>query len=462
MTTEPALRCTQLVRAFDGVLALDHIDLEIEPSEFVAVLGPNSAGKTTLLNAVCGLIDLDAGSVHVHGQDVTRCSFPDRAKAGIVRSYEGGGIWDRVSVLDNVAAGGAGLSLADARGRARDLLDRFGLEGAAGRTARELSIGERRRMELARVLLQLQQHGTKSLVVLDEPFRGLDVGAQQELLGLFVRHLKGQAGVLMVEHNRRIAAALADRLLWVEGGRLGSELPAGVLDGDSGRQAPTVFSSGPAAPVLEVDSVHASYGNMEALHGVSLRCALGEALQLGGPNGCGKSSLLRVIAGSLEPTAGHVKIAGRVVSHGVERVSLGVGYVPQGGRLIGRMTVRHHLELAAAAARPKRSSDGAAGAFAKAVPLVEMLLDKQADELASGHRALAAIWVALATEPVILLADEPGAALAAELRDRVYSFLSNQWLNERRALLFVEHGASRPWARQVHLEAGSLVEASAG
>jgi branched-chain amino acid transport system ATP-binding protein len=455
------LRCLELSCSFGGVRILDRVTLEIPARSCVAIIGPNSAGKTTLLNAVSGLVDLDSGQVLINGREVSSWSFPARARGGLIRSYEERGIWAKLSVLDNVAAAAAELPLAEARNLARVILAKIGLTYALSREGRVLSMGERRKVELARVLLRLQMMGPDSLIVLDEPFRGLDAEAQKDLAKLLREHLLGRSTVLMIEHNRRMARELSDRLLWLEKGRLTEEIPAEALSEGSVTDEANLTACANTLnrkAILSVEEMRAGYGSLEVLRGISLECFGGEAIQIDGPNGCGKSTLLKVIAGSLTPLSGRVVFSGVALPPGAEHVSRGLLYVPQGGRLIGQMTVRAQVEMTADVARRCKRTGSATRLFREAFPVLEQLKDQRADQLASGFRALVAMWVSLAAEPTLLLVDEPGAALAPELRERVYSFLHETWLTNEKAFLFVEHNARYPWARLLHLTGGLLSE----
>ena len=161
--------------------------------------------------------------------------------------------------------------------------------------------------------------------------------------------------------------------------------------------------------------------------------------------------MLRVLVGTVKPTSGLVELFGRLADESHSRVRLGLGYAPQGGRLIKALAVRTHIRMAQEAAfRPGELST----LFLRAFPEAETLLPRRAGDLSSGQRSLVALWTAIATEPRVLLVDEPGAGLAPDLRRRVYDFLRSEYLNHGRSLLFVEHGPPLPWARSVQLKHG--------
>jgi len=189
------LRCSKLTCRFNGTLALDAVDLEIAERQCVSVVGHNGAGKTTLLNAICGLIRPQAGSVQIKGVDVSNWPFPRRAALGLIRSFEDAGLWRRLSVLDNVALGAYGVPLEEARRLAARRLAELGLAQCEREQADSLSLGLRRRMELAKILVRKQIVGEFAILILDEPMRGLDAATKETMSDL----LREQHGLVPLE-----------------------------------------------------------------------------------------------------------------------------------------------------------------------------------------------------------------------------------------------------------------------
>ncbi|WP_370250590.1 ABC transporter ATP-binding protein [Nocardioides sp.] len=203
--------------------------LDLPPGEVVAVLGPNGAGKSTLLHAVAGLLG-DVGPVEVAGRRWSGAGrppvlVPDR-RLGM--AFQGQLLFPHLTALENVAFGlrTRGASTAEAAATARDWLARFGIEDLAGRRPRQLSGGQAQRVALARALAP-----GPSLLLLDEPFAGLDVGVATALRADLVRHLAPlEAVTLVVTHDAVDAAVLASRILVVQDGEVVQEgAPGEVL-----------------------------------------------------------------------------------------------------------------------------------------------------------------------------------------------------------------------------------------
>jgi ABC-type sulfate/molybdate transport systems ATPase subunit len=188
------------------------VSLELRRGELVALLGPNGAGKSTLLDALAGALEPAAGSVTRHGRVAIALQAPDLA---------------RRSVLANVTLALAwwGVPKAHREGRAREALRALSAEDLARRPAATLSGGERRRVHLARVLAV-----APDVLLLDEPFAGLDAETRGNLLADAVSALRSDARTtLVVVHDRAEAWALADRLLVMIDGRLVAAGPPRTL-----------------------------------------------------------------------------------------------------------------------------------------------------------------------------------------------------------------------------------------
>lgn len=185
------------------------LTLTVEGGEFVAVHGPSGCGKTTLLLIAGGLLHPDAGSVCVAGKDLYQMSSEQRAAfraANIGFVFQQFHLIPYLSVLDNVLASALAAPVADARTRALQSLDRFGLSHRLNHVPSELSTGERQRVALARALL----HGP-GLLLADEPTGNLDEGNGKIVLGHLADYARQGNAVLLVTHDPR-AAAYAHRL----------------------------------------------------------------------------------------------------------------------------------------------------------------------------------------------------------------------------------------------------------
>ncbi len=195
---------------FDGVKAVDGVDLHLASGELVGLIGPNGAGKTTLLNVLTGFQAPTAGSVSIDGQDVTGEAPARLARRGVARTFQGSHSFGDLTVFENVEVAGVGIgaSRRDARRRAEEALDRMGLTPRRHQLARALPTGDERRLQVARAIAMRPQ-----LLFLDEPAAGLDERESDELTSA-IQELPASigCGVLIIEHDMRVIMRLCERI----------------------------------------------------------------------------------------------------------------------------------------------------------------------------------------------------------------------------------------------------------
>jgi ABC-2 type transport system ATP-binding protein len=209
----PAIRAAGVRKAYDGVPALDGVDLTLRRGELLALLGPNGAGKTTLLEILEGHRRADAGEVSVLGHDPALRERGLRERIGIVLQEEG--LDPNVNVREAVELYGAAYP---APSPPDEVLELVGLADRAGARAASLSGGQRRRGEIAGGLAD-----DTELILLDEPTTGFDPGARRRSWELIARLRALGKTILLTTHYMEEAQALADRVVVLAGGRVVAE-----------------------------------------------------------------------------------------------------------------------------------------------------------------------------------------------------------------------------------------------
>ena len=212
-----------VTKAFGGNHAVEDVSFNVDEGEAVALIGPNGAGKTTLLNLLSGQHVPDRGRVLFDAHDVTRLAPSHVRRGGMLRAYQDGGVFPKLSAVENVMvpALARGLSTAQAEARARQSLVRLGLEPVLEERAERLSGGQRKLVDFARCLAT-----DARLIMLDEPTTGVHPSIAQSLARLIAERQTEGRSFLLVSHDLPWAFGICTRaVVMVAGEKLIEDLP---------------------------------------------------------------------------------------------------------------------------------------------------------------------------------------------------------------------------------------------
>lgn len=220
--TSPILQLAGVRKEFGGTTVLEGIDLSLAPHEVVCLIGPSGSGKSTLLRCVNLIEAIDAGSIHLDGEEITRQGADEnriRRKIGIV--FQAFNLFPHMTVLDNVTLAPRQVlkkTGAEATSQAMELLERFGLADKARDYPDRLSGGQQQRAAIVRALAM-----EPTLMMFDEVTSALD----PELVGEVLRVIRELAAegmtMLIVTHEMSFAREIADRVAFLDAGKIVEE-----------------------------------------------------------------------------------------------------------------------------------------------------------------------------------------------------------------------------------------------
>jgi general nucleoside transport system ATP-binding protein len=337
----PALEMRGITKRYPGVLANDHIDLDVRPGEVHALLGENGAGKTTLMNVLYGLARPDEGSILLDGQEVHITGPADAIARGITMVHQHFMLVPVLSVAENILLGEETmanpifLDRGEARRRIVELGRRFGFEIDPDAKVGSLSVGWQQRVEILKALYREAR-----VLVLDEPTAVLTPQETEEIFAVLRRLADAGHSIVFISHKLYEVLEIADRITVIRGGRVVGQRVPNETDEDDlaelmvGRDVQLVADRGESHPgetTLTVDSLHVNDDRgSEVVRGVSFEIRAGEILGIAGVAGNGQDELVEALVGLRKASAGSVRLGSRDILGKSQRDinESGVAYVP--------------------------------------------------------------------------------------------------------------------------------------
>jgi lipopolysaccharide export system ATP-binding protein len=224
-----------LVKKYSGRIVVNEVYIKIEQRTIVGLLGRNGAGKTTSFRMIMGMVTPNSGLVVFEGRDITKLPMYKRARLGIGYLSQEPSIFQRLSVRDNLYAILETMSITKAQRdyKANMLIDRFALTEVADSQGRFLSGGERRKLEIARAMIT-----DPSLILLDEPFSGVDPIAVEDLQREIRRLVASGVSILVTDHNVERTLEVVDKAYIIDHGRvIGAGPPAEIIRNEAIRKS---------------------------------------------------------------------------------------------------------------------------------------------------------------------------------------------------------------------------------
>jgi len=401
------------------VLAVDNVSFEVRRGEVFGLIGPDGAGKTTVLQVLAGVLKPSSGNVVVSGVEVTK--DPERIKPLIGYMPQGLGLnlYDNLTVEENINFFCSLREIPDEvfRQNKELLLEITGLKPFLSRQAKALSGGMRQKLALVCTLLHLPK-----IIFLDEPTTGVDPLSRQEfwkIIHTLVQE-KGLTGIITTsymdeaERCHRIALMFQGKIILQGSPEEYPNLEEAFIQGissrtkSSGAEKPInlekpPLTTGSTKKLIVCKDVSKLFGDFRAVERVSLEVEKGEVFGLLGPNGAGKTTLIKMMCGLLDPTEGEILIAGHNVKREKAKLWQTIGYMSQRFSLYKDLTVMENVSLYAGLYGVRRKD------FASL--LVKLGLfpwkDRLVKDIPFGIRQRVALLCAVLHEPLVVFLDEP-------------------------------------------------------
>ena len=437
----PLVELSDATKSYGAVRALRDGNLALRPGEVRALMGENGAGKSTLVKVLGGVVRRDGGEMRVDGEPVDFHSPHDARDAGIAVIYQEPTLFPDLSIAENVVMGYhplGGFKRIDRRAmhaQVQGLLDRLGVKLDSDRPVRGLSIADQQIVEIAKAL-----SFDARVLIMDEPTAALS-GPEVERLFTVVRALREQgAAVLFISHRLAEVFAICDTATVMRDGAvvhdalIADMTPDDMVKRMVGRELSALFPKQDAAIGNPVLAVH-RLTREGVFFDVSFEVRAGEIVALAGLVGAGRSEVARAIFGIDRADAGHVEVDGRRLkaARPLAAMRAGIGFVPEDRRqqgLVMDLSIARNATMTRTRALTRMGLIGSgaehrlAREWAARLQLKFHRLNDPAGFLSGGNQQKVVLAKWLATEPKVLILDEPTRGIDVGTKAEVHRLMS--------------------------------------
>jgi len=449
----PLLAVRDVTKRFSGVLALDQVSVTVEHGEVLALVGENGAGKSTLINVIGGVLRPDEGSIEFEGHAVSRLDPHIAQGLGISIIHQESELAPTLSAAENLFLGRPPRYLKHfvahrrLHAEARDWLDRVGAEFSTKTLARDLSIPEKRLLELARAISM-----NAKLVIMDEP---TTVFADREVQHMFriVQDLRScGVSILYISHRLKEIFSVADRVTVLRDGRQVATCQIGEVSEDQlvhwmvGRDLDRVFPRRNHRFGAEAFSV-SGLTRRGVIHDVSFSVREGEILGLAGLVGAGRTEVANAIFGATRRDGGEIRLGGQRIDmrSPSDAIRHGIGYVTADRKLDGLLLGKSLKENIALASLQRlawcgfiksREEKTEVLKFKDLLAIKTPGIQQLVMYLSGGNQQKAVFARWLMVHAKVLILDEPTVGIDVGAKQEIYS-LVNDIAEEGRCVILI-------------------------
>jgi rhamnose transport system ATP-binding protein len=438
----PLLCLSGICKRFNGVVALNDVALTVRAGEVMALIGENGAGKSTLVKTLTGIYQADGGSIHIAGQPVHFSSPEAARRAGVTAVHQETVMFDELTVAENIYVGRQPrrgwpprIDWAGIEAEAEKLFARLEVSLPVRARVKDLSVAQRHFVEIARALSQQAR-----VVIMDEPTASL---SQREIVELYriIGQLRAEGtGVIFISHKFDEIFAVADRYTVLRDGRfvatgaVADISEAALVALMVGREIEHVFPEREAKlgqPLLEVEH----FCHPSEFDDVSFSVRRGEIVGFYGLVGAGRSEVMQALFGLSPEARGTIRLDGQTIAVRTpgDAIAHGIAYVPEDRQHQGAflsLPIVQNITMAILSGigfflRGRGATETAiARRFSEQLELKAAHFGQNVDELSGGNQQKVVLAKWLATQPKLIILDEPTKGIDIGSKAAVHRFIS--------------------------------------
>jgi ABC-type sugar transport system ATPase subunit len=441
---EPVLEVKNIDKSFVGVHACDHVSFKCYPGRVHVLQGENGAGKSTVLKIISGLYHPDGGEIYINGEKVTFTHTSDARKKGIAMVYQEMTIFPELTVAQNVFINQEQNHLkgktnlideVDIINKTLELAGKCGIEVDPYARAGDLPIANQQMVEILKALAT-----DPKILILDEPTSTLTNVEVDKLYEIVQSLLKQNKAIIFISHRMKEVFRFGNDVTILKDGQLVDTVDIkdvtvnDIIKMMVGRELKDIFP--PKAEKISDEEIFRveNLNGLKKIDNVSLTIHKGEVLCISALDGQGQMETLQTLAGVHKHTSGRIYLNGKEVRYQNVRkaLSLGIGYVPENRKTQGlclKLSVRDNIALSSLKLRSKAGFINLKAESAVVKKYVDIMnirtpsYDQLAGNLSGGNQQKVSIGKNLASEPKVLILNEPTRGIDVEAKQEIYKLI---------------------------------------